>query len=748
MILSITSINGINKSNSVSSYHTRPLITNKRMVDTVSFHGINQCLTAEKLPLNKFKIAAKEKIESINPQNKFSVISEFTEVLDKFIQGKWDKTVQSGKFDIAVNALKQVLGERGQGNMVMAQTDPIPGNVEANALKIMKYIKTAEKIGVDAVIFPELALMGYPIQDTIDRHPVIVDENIQWLKEIAKQTGKTRALVGFVEPKPSRTEGKSYYNSVAVLGDGKILGITRKSLLPTYGEFNDMRYMEESPVTGNQPADTLCNFGYDNIEKGSKLIDICGHKYGLVICEDGWNNKKFFEHKSLYIKDPVDEVAKEKPEAIINCSASPSRSGKEYIKNGMLSYSAKSYGIPMVYINQVGALDDSSFDGASRLYDSKGDLNSRAKSFGEQFMVINPLQSNGKVYPLAKGLENIKEVQSKFSLDYENDLGRTYETIVQGIRDYFDKNGFKKAVLGLSGGLDSTVSAVLVADAIGAENVYGLSLPSKITSKESRTDAEILAKNLGIHFDEVPIKGMVDAANNELTPLFDRIEKNWDGRYKQSFVQDNIQARSRATLLWGISNAFGRVLPIATSDKSELYMGYATINGDMSGGFAPLADVTKTKLFALARWLNKNREVKNAIPEAVIAKPPGAELAIDPKTGKPLIAEDALMPYEFLDEVIWRIENKHDTFNSMLDSEFVYEKTHDVSKEQKEAWLKKFYGRMSTALFKWSILPPSVIVDGRSINKSDYKQPITSGSINYKEEESDKIAQKLKNVEV
>ena len=208
---------------------------------------------------------------------------------------------------------------------------------------------------------------------------------------------------------------------------------------------------------------------------------------------------------------------------------------------------------------------------------------------------------------------------------------------------------------------------------------------------------------------------------------------------------DNIQARSRAMFLWGISNEFGKCLPIATSDKSELYMGYATINGDMSGGFAPIADVPKTKLFALARWMNENREVKNAIPEAIILKKPGAELAIDPKTGKPLIAEDALMPYEFLDEVIWRIENKKEHYFDMLNSEFLYEKKTPISLEQKIEWLDKFYRRMSTALYKWSILPPSVIVDSRSINKYDYKQPITSSRINYKGLTEDEIQQKINN---
>ena len=214
--------------------------------------------------------------------------------------------------------------------------------------------------------------------------------------------------------------------------------------------------------------------------------------------------------------------------------------------------------------------------------------------------------------------------------------------------------------------------------------------------------------------------------------LFPKIEKEWDNRYKQSFTQDNIQARSRAMYLWGISNEFAKCLPIATSDKSELYMGYATINGDMSGGFAPIADVTKTKLFALARWMNVNRPKKNVIPESIILKRPGAELAIDPKTGKPLFAEDALMPYEFLDEIIWRIENRQEHYWDMIHSTFQYELKEKISENEKSQWLDKFYRRMSTALYKWSILPPSVIVDSKSINKYDYKQPITSSRIDYK----------------
>ena len=640
--------------------------------------------------------------------------------------------------------LKELLRPFKKGSIGLAQINPIAGNIEYNAKKVVKYITHAQNIGLDLVVFPELVLMGYPIEDTIDRHPIIVEENIKWLKEIAKITTSTTAIVGFVEPrKYDHLTGKKYFNSVAVLQNGKISGIIRKSLLPTYSEFNDYRYIEPSPVVGSQKPETLGSFDENSIENCPKTNKINGLKYGISICEDCWNNKEFFNDTTLYSIDPIEELAQENPDVFINCSASPTRAKKEQLKHNMLSFISKKYKTPIVYVNQVGAIDNSSFDGSSRVFDKNGKLLARAKSFTEQFLIVNPHQNLGKIYPLTKGLEKTLTEAKIYTLEYEPDLERTYKTIVQGIRDYFNKTGFKRAVLGLSGGLDSTVCAVLLADAIDAKNVFGVSMPSKITSKESKTDAEKLANNLGINFTEAPIKDMVETTNNCLQDLFKTVESKWNCRYKQSFTMDNIQARSRAIFLWGISNEFDRCLPIATSDKSELYMGYATINGDMSGGFATIADVPKTKLFALARWLNKNRTVKDAIPEAIILKKPGAELAIDPKTGKPLIAEDALMPYEFLDEVIWRIENKKEHYYDMLESEFLYEKSNTVSKEQKIEWLNKFYRRMSTALYKWSILPPSVIVDSRSINKYDYKQPITSSGINYKGLSESEISQKI-----
>ena len=635
----------------------------------------------------------------------------------------------------AIKELRKLLATYGKGNIGLAQINTTIGDIKGNAQKVIKYIKYAEAIGLDLVAFPELTLVGYPIEDIIDRHPIVVEQNILWLQEIAKITGNTKAAVGFVEKTNSKT-GKKYYNSVAILANGKIENIVRKSLMPTYAEFYDSRYFEASPVIGCQPAETLNNL--KTPIDCDKLQEINGYKYGISICEDCWNNKDFFE-PHLYKLDPVSELAKEYPDVMLNCSASPSRTKKEQLKHNMLTFITSQHKTPFAYVNQVGGNDGICYEGASRVYNARGELLARAKSFEEQLLIVNPIKDLGKIYPLAKGLELTLQAPKEFSLDYEPDLERTYKTIVQGIRDYFNKTGFKRAVLGLSGGLDSTVCAVLLADALGAENVFGVSMPSKLTSNESKNDAAKLAKNLGIHFAEAPIKPMFETVNKSLQDLFKKVEKSWDGRYKQSFTPDNIQARSRAMLLWGISNEFGSCLPIATSDKSELYMGYATINGDMSGGFAPIADVTKTKLFALARWMNKNRKQKNVIPESVILKPPGAELAIDPKTGKTLIAEDALMPYEFMDEIIWRLENRHESYNDMLSTTFLYEKKEGISKTQKIEWLNKFYRRMSTGLYKWTIMPPSVMIDAHSINKNEYRQAITSCKIDYQGLSSEEI---------
>ena len=483
----------------------------------------------------------------------------------------------------------------------------------------------------------------------------------------------------------------------------------RSTLLANYSEHNDYRYFESA-----------------EIDIKNRIIELNNEKIGVVICEDAWNDFEFFE-KNLYTIDPISTIAPH-CDVLICPSSSPSRAKKEQLKHNMMKLTAQKYKVKYIYVNQAGANDELVYDGLSRMYNEHGKVIARMEAFKEDCSIVDSLLG-GEIKPLPKGMG--ADLKKEFSLDYEADLERTYLAITTAIREYFLKNGFERAVLGLSGGLDSSVCAVLLADALGVNNVLGVSMPSKITSSESKSDAKILANNLGIHFIESPIKETQDIINKNFEEIFAKI--NWCKRYDGSYTNDNIQARSRATVLWGIANEYPKTLPVATSDKSETYMGYATINGDMSGGYAPIADVTKTKLFALARWLNENRENKNAIPNSVIEKPPGAELAINPETGKTLTAEEALMPYEFLDEVIWRIENLNQTTDDMMNETFLYEKKNSLDKTQKLQWLEKFFKRMKGALYKWYISAPAPIIDARSINKAEYRQPISS-NISYKGE--------------
>lgn len=643
--------------------------------------------------------------------NKLTALTALTDLIDADLKSCAEKLSNEKKCEISVELNKII----PKGSIVLAQANPLSGDVEGNAKKAAKWVEWANRLNVDAIVFPELFLIGYPIGDFIDRFPIIVEENEEWLKVLAALSGNVKVIIGFAEKNTEKT-GKKYYNSVAILSNGRIEKIIRKSLIPNYSEFNDYRHFEPAPV-----------------ESQNRIVSIGEKSAGIIICEDGWNDFDFFEH-NLYKNDPVKEVVEEQhPDYILNCSASITRAKKEQLKHNMLSFASKKHQTPIVYVNQVGSGEAVSFEGASRVYDTEGNLIYRAKSYKEQFFIVNPCANTeeGTIYPLPEGLEKTLTSQKAFTLDHEPDLERTYLTIIQSIKDYFKKTGFTRAVLGLSGGLDSTICATLLADALGAQNVLGISMPSRITSSQSMNDARKLAENLGINFTEISIKDMCETTRDEFDTVFTNVQKKWDCRHRECFTNDNIQARSRALILWGIANEFSSTLTIATSDKSELYMGYATINGDMSGGFAPIADVSKTKLFALAKWLNKNREKKNTIPESIIAKRPGAELAINPKTGKPLLAEEALMPYEFLDEVIWRVENLSQTIADMMDEKFLYETKEKVTEEQKLQWLEKFFRRMSTSLYKWTIMPPSPIVDARSINKAEYVMPIISSKINF-----------------
>ena len=437
-------------------------------------------------------------------------------------------------------AIKKIKPFLSPETIVLAQVDPIVGDVEYNFNKAKKYIEWANDLKVGAIAFPELFLFGYPVFDIIDRYPKLVEKNIEYLEKLAKCTGKTKVLIGFCEFNRFYI-GKRYFNSVAVLSNKKIETIIRKTLLPVYSEFNDARYFQSAE--------------FDSKER---IIEIGKNRVGIVICEENWADKDFFDHP-VYSFDPVDKIIEEqKPDLIINCSSSPTRAKKEQLLHNMLSFVSKKYQTPIAYVNQVGAVDNITFQGASRLYDADGKISARAKSFEEQFFIVepNPKAKNreeiNRIFPLPNGLEKTLNSQKAFSLDYEPDLERTYLTITTSIRDYFHKNGFKRAVLGVSGGLDSSVSCVLLADALGCENVFAVSMPSSITSDESKSDAKELCSRLGVNYTEIPISKMFHTAKDTLDEVFKNVETKWQDRYKASLTPDNIQARSRAIILWGI----------------------------------------------------------------------------------------------------------------------------------------------------------------------------------------------------
>ena len=584
--------------------------------------------------------------------------------------------------------------------IVLAQIDTIAGDITYNSEKIVDYIEKAKENNAQLIIFPELALMGYPFGDIFIRHKSIIKRQLEALNKIAESTENITVLVGYVEPTKDNNK-KPFYNSVAIIQNKKLINIVRKRLLPNYCEFNDYRYFEPS-------------------NEVPELLEINGEKYGILVCEDSFNDKSFFKDKSIYQTDPIEELMKKKPHTLINCSCSPSRTGKEFIKNKLFSSIAKKYNVNYIYVNQAGYGDNLCFDGVSRIYNKNGELILRAKSFEEDFVITDNL--TGIINELPLGMENFVDFD-KFTTEYSNDLARTYHSIIFGIREYFKKNGFTKAVLGLSGGLDSTICAVLLADALGKENVWGISMPSRITSNESKNDAKILAENLGINFFEVPLAPALDSFKEIFNFAFAQVKAE---KFEKSTTIENLQARTRATILWSISNECKQMLPIATSDKSEAYIGYATVNGDMSGGFAPIADVTKTKLFALGDFLNKYREQKNVIPQSILEKPPGAELKINPKTGKTVCAEEENMPYEFLDEIIWHVENSGWGFDELINHKFLYEQKNSISKELKEEWINKFFRKSKFAVYKWHIIPPSIVIDSHSINSVEYRQPIIS----------------------
>ena len=471
-----------------------------------------------------------------------------------------------------------------------AQLNTTVGDLEVNlALGIDAYEQLSGR-GVDLVVFPELFLCGYPPKDLLHKENFLIDVKKK-LDEFAKQTGPTPALIGFAENNSNPSSFRKSYNSAAWCEQGEISQVFRKQLLPTYDVFDEDRYFSPGklPMTRN----------------------FKGKKIAVSICEDIWN-----VNSDLHAQNPLEQISTEKPDLLLNLSASPWHLGKQKQRIKLLGKVVKKLTCPIAYINSVGGNDELIFDGRSLAMDTNAKIINQTKAFEESIGIYDFNEIS---------ISEVNESEDKESLR---------KALVLGLRDYVHKTGFSKGLIGLSGGIDSAVTAALAVEALGPNNVIGVSLPSAISSEHSREDARKLAENLGIEYHTLPIEDLVASANQNLSELFKGKEKD--------VTEENLQARARGVLLMAISNKFGALL-LTTGNKSELAVGYCTLYGDMCGGLAVIADVPKTQVFSLAKHINRQSEI---IPQNTIDKPPSAELRPDQKDS------DSLPDYDQLDGIL------------------------------------------------------------------------------------------------
>jgi NAD+ synthase (glutamine-hydrolysing) len=471
--------------------------------------------------------------------------------------------------------------------IALGQINPTVGDFSGNAAKIVQFALQARSAGAGLILFPELAVCGYPPRDLVER-PSFVARCRASVERIAADTQGIAVICGTVTPAEAES-GKTVMNSAVLLRDGRVDLTQSKMLLPTYDVFDEMR-----------------NFA---AAKSQQVFSFCGKQMALTICEDAWNDKRFW-NRQLYRVDPVEELVRAGGNFVLNISASPFWLGKRELRRDMLTSIARNQKVPVAMVNQVGGNDSLVFDGSSVVI-------APGKSFEEDLIYFDSQKLTGDMHPQVAGEE-----------------GSAYEALVLGTRDYVHKCGFERAIIGLSGGIDSALTAAIAADALGPENLIGVGMPGPYSSPGSITDARELAKNLNIRFELLSIDEIYEAARQTLAPVF--------AGMPQDVTEENIQSRARGLLLMAMSNKFG-ALVLSTGHKSELAVGYCTLYGDMVGGLAVISDVPKTSVYRISAYVNSRRK---AIPQATMEKPPSAELRPDQKDS------DSLPPYDVLDAIL------------------------------------------------------------------------------------------------
>lgn len=548
--------------------------------------------------------------------------------------------------------------------IAIAQLNPTIGDLQGNADKILKAADRAASEGVRLLLTPELSLCGYPPRDLL-LDPNFVATMARQLAELASNLPKGVAvLVGTVEPNANAisTGGKPLFNSVALIEKGNILKIFHKRLLPTYDVFDEDRYFEP----GNQP----------------NHFELDGVQIGVTICEDLWNDEEFWG-KRTYNLNPIADLAQAGVNFTINLSASPYTVGKQKLREAMLRHGAVRFNQPLIYANQVGGNDDLIFDGASIAIDKSGELIARAIGFEEDWFVIE--------YNAEK--QDFEKSTIVPAPDCEE--AELWSALVLGVRDYARKCRFSRIVLGLSGGIDSSLIAAIASEAVGKENVLGILMPSPYSSDHSIQDALDLAKHLGIQTQTLAIGTLMECFDRTLDPLF--------AGTPFGLAEENLQSRIRGTLLMAVSNKFGHLL-VSTGNKSEVAVGYCTLYGDMNGGLAAIADVPKTKVYKLCEWINRSQEI---IPTNVLIKPPSAELKPGQKD------QDSLPDYEVLDDILDRYIHQHQSPAEI------------VAAGHEAAIVERVVKLVRIAEFKRKQAPPGLKVTDRAFG-TGWRMPIAS----------------------